>query len=169
LKDFKRLQKECLDEVIAAGITPGNIVEWKINTRAKTRWGKCTKERATGNCIIEISNRLLEDDRISEKDCKTTMIHEILHSCKDCMAHTGKWKEYATIMNLKYGYNIKRVTKGEEKGVENHTSKSMPYKYRYRCSRCGQLVMKKKACKFTKYYRNYTCGICGKARAFHKF
>ena len=166
MKDFEKLQMVCMEEVRAAGITPGNIVKWTINRRAKTRWGLCIK-KGNGECEIQIAARLLEDDRISEDACKDTMIHEILHSCKGCTGHTGKWKQYAEIMNRKYGYHIKRVTSGEEKGVENYKGNSQPVKYVYRCAGCGQIVMRKKACKFTKYYRSYICGICGK-KAFRK-
>ncbi len=97
------------------------------------------------------------------------MIHEILHTCKDSMKHTGNWKKYANIMNQKYGYEIKRTTSGEEKGVENYKStRIVPYKYCFYCKKCRQLIWKKKKCKFTKYYRNYTCLVCGTPRAFRK-
>ena len=109
------LQKVCIDEVLGAGIEPGNIVSWVINRRAKTRWGMCTKN-PDGTCIIQIAARLIEDERISEQACKETMIHEILHTCKGCKGHTGLWLIYANIMNKKYGYHIKRTTSGEEKG-----------------------------------------------------
>lgn len=45
MKNFEMLQKVCIDEVLGAGIEPGNIVSWVINRRAKTRWGMCTKIR----------------------------------------------------------------------------------------------------------------------------
>ena len=167
MKDFKRLQEECMREVEAVGIKPGNIVKWSLNSRAKTRWGLCVKYK-NGDCEIQIAERLIEDDRISEKSCKDTMIHEILHSCAGCHRHTGKWKKYAELMNDTYGYNIKRVTSGEEKGVENYQSKGRPVKYIYRCSGCGQIIMRKRECKFTRHYRQYICGCCGKRRAFKK-
>lgn len=44
MKNFEMLQKVCIDEVLGAGIEPGNIVSWVINRRAKTRWGMCTKK-----------------------------------------------------------------------------------------------------------------------------
>lgn len=168
MKNFEMLQKVCIDEVLGAGIEPGNIVSWVINRRAKTRWGMCTKN-PDGTCIIQIAARLIEDERISEQACKETMIHEILHTCKGCKGHTGLWLIYANIMNKKYGYNIKRTTSGEEKGVENYTaSKRLDYKYCFICENCGQIIKRKKQCEFTKYYRNYTCGICGRKRPFHK-
>lgn len=129
MKNFEMLQKVCIDEVLGAGIEPGNIVSWVINRRAKTRWGMCTKN-PDGTCIIQIAARLIEDERISEQACKETMIHEILHTCKGCKGHTGLWLIYANIMNKKYGYNIKRTTSGEEKGVENYTASKILFRMR---------------------------------------
>lgn len=169
MKDFDKLIHICLEEVIAAGIQPGHIVEWKLNSRAKKRWGQCTK-KSNGECRIQIASRLLTDDRISEKACKDTIIHEILHSCPECKGHTGKWKEYAQIMNVKYGYDIKRITSGEEKGVENYIStRGLPLKYVFKCKYCGNSIAKKMECKFTHYYKNYRCKKCGNAHAFQKY
>lgn len=168
MKDFKTLQSICINEVKNAGIQPGNIVSWSINRRAKKRWGLCTKHK-DGTCEIQIAEALLEDERISEQACKETMIHEILHSCDGCMGHTGLWRKYASMMNDMYGYNIKRTTSGSEKGVEDYApTRQLAYRYCFKCRRCGQIIWKKKACKFTKYHRNYTCLLCGTSRAFVK-
>ncbi len=169
MKDYRALIKECLDEVEAVGIIPGNIKEWKINHRAKARWGMCTR-KINGECIIEIAARLLTDDRISIKSCKETIIHEILHSCKDCNGHTGTWKKYAELINNQYGYNIKRVTSGKEKGIEEYESTySLPYKYIFVCKYCGDTLRRKRMSKFTKYYRNYYCRNCGRLRAYQRY
>ena len=166
MKDYEKLREECLQEVLSAGILPGNISSWTINTRAKSRWGLCKKKGDSYE--ISISDSLLSDERVSEKACKTTIIHEILHTCKDSMKHTGNWKKYAEIMNAKYGYDIKRVSSGSEKGVEDYKVKHRAVKYKYRCRRCGQIITKSRKCKFTRYYRNYGCGICGTLRAFER-
>ena len=159
-KDFVRLRQECLDEITGLGIQPGQIKDWTINTRARSRWGQCKKE-TDGTYSIQIADRLLSDDRISEKACKETIIHEVLHTCKDCMKHTGKWKIYADRMNREYGYDIKRITSGTEKGVENYKPKHMAVKYILTCGGCGATVYRKRSSKFTKYYRNYRCTRCG--------
>lgn len=169
MKDFEALIKICLLEVTSVGITPGNIIEWKINRRSKKRWGQCTK-KPNGDCIIQIAVQLLEDERVSEKACKETILHEILHSCPGCNGHTGKWKEYAQIVNAKYGYNIKRTTSGEEKGVENYCSaKQLQVKYMFCCRYCEHTITKKKKCKFTHYYKNYSCLNCGRAHAYRRY
>lgn len=167
MKNLEKLAADCLAEVRAAGIQAGTIVEWKVNRRAKKRWGLCHKDK-DGKFHIQVAARLLEDDRVPEKACKETIIHEILHTAPDGMKHTGKWKEYANIMNKKYGYNIKRTTSGEEKGVENYQAKRLSYQYKFKCKKCGQTILKKKKCKFTHYYKNYSCTICGTKNAFVK-
>lgn len=167
VKDYKALIEECMKEVIAADITPGNIVKWGINHRARSRWGLCTRH-PDGTFEIEIAYRLLADDNISDKSCKDTIIHEILHSCRGCQKHTGTWKKYAEHMNALYGYNIKRITSAEEKGVEKYEIRPREIKYIYKCRKCGQIITKKQKCKFTRYYKHYGCGICGERNAFIK-
>lgn len=169
MKDFNNLIATCLKEVQTAGIQPGTIRNWEINRRAKKRWGQCSKDK-NGEYSIQIAARLLEDDRVSEKACKETIIHEILHTCPGGMGHTGKWKEYADIMNAKYGYHIKRTTSGEEKGIENYSpSRRLENRYMFRCRRCKSVIVKKKKCKFTHYYRNYSCVTCGLKHAYEKY
>ncbi len=160
MKDFKRLIAECQAELSAEGINIGTVREWKINNRARSRWGQCRLE-TDGTYSIQISESLLTDDRISEKACKETIIHELLHTCKGCMKHQGRWKAYATIMNAKYGYNIKRVTSGNDKGVDNYNPARRAIKYVFTCGGCGATIYRKRESKFTKYYRYYGCTRCG--------
>lgn len=168
MKDFERLRLICIDEVLQAGIHPGNITKWKINKRLRQVWGKCILY-PNGECEIQIASRLLEDERISDEACKSTIIHEILHSCPECKnGHRGKWSEYAARMNQMYGYNIKRVTTGEEKGVENYVPQKRTVKYVYVCTGCGQQITFTRKCKFTRRYRQYMCTLCGKAGGFER-
>ena len=162
MKDFEVLKEKALKDVKNAGIQIGNIVSWEINKRAKTRWGQC-KMNVDGTYSIQIAAVLLTDDRISEKAVLETMIHEILHTCKGGMKHSGTWKRYAEIMNRIYGYNIKRVTKGSEKGVEDYKSTPMTIKYVFVCKGCGATIYRKRESKFTRNYRRYLCTRCGAA------
>lgn len=160
MKDFEALKEKSLSDVKSAGIQIGKIVSWEINKRAKTRWGQC-KKNIDGTYAIQISSALLTDDRISEKAVLETMIHEILHTCKDSMNHTGRWKKNADIMNRIYGYNIKRITRGSEKGVEDYKSTPLAIKYVFTCRGCGAKIYRKRDSKFTRNYRRYGCTRCG--------
>ena len=160
MKDFLRLKEECLEELRAVGITPGNIKAFSINKRARSRWGQC-KKNSDGTIEIQIAQILLTDERISEKACKETIIHELIHACDGCMKHTGQWKKYAELMNRVYGYNIKRVTKGSEKGVEDYKASAMPIKYVFTCKGCGARIYRKRASRFTRNYWKYMCTRCG--------
>lgn len=167
MKNYELLREECLNEVRNAGIEPGNIVRWTINKRAKKRWGQCRKY-PNGECEIEISSWVLEDERIPVEICKNTLIHEILHSCPECMGHTGMWKVYAKRMKDIYGYEITRTANRTDFGIEEYEVQSRPVKYVYRCKGCGQVITRTRSCKFTKYYRRYGCGLCGRKYAFEK-
>lgn len=160
MKNFSKLRLECLKEIADVGIKIGTIRSWKINSRSRTRWGQC-KQEIDGTYSIQIAETLLTDDRISEKACKETIIHELLHTCKGCMKHQGQWKVYAEKMNQTYGYNIKRTTSGIEKGVENYSPQRMAVKYIFTCGGCGAVIYRKRDSKFTQYYRNYKCTRCG--------
>ena len=161
MKNFEELIKESMNEVSHVGIKPGNITSWTINKRAKTRWGLC-KQAPDKTFEIQIAECLLTDDRISVQACKETIIHEILHTCKGCMKHTGQWKYYAEVINQVYGYNIKRITTGTEKGVEDYKATNyMNYKYVFTCGKCGATIYRKRDSRFTKNYRYYGCARCG--------
>lgn len=159
MKDFLELREECLNETKAVGIPIGEVSLWSVNKRAKTRWGRC-KAKRDGSYEIEIAKCLLEDDRISKKACKETIIHELLHTTKGGMRHTGVWKEYATLMNRTYGYNIKRVTTGNEKGIENYKGSERPVKYIFTCGVCGAIIYRKRDSAFTRNYKHYGCAKC---------
>lgn len=87
------------------GIKCGNVIKIDVNTRSKKCWGQCRK--IGNNYIIEVNQILLREDTDID-GLKNTIIHELLHTCKGCMKHTGEWKQLAEKVNRYYGYNIKR-------------------------------------------------------------
>ena len=168
----KRLEKvfnECIDEMNAIDIPFGKITEVTVNYRAKSRWGQCCKryDYMIGTIYkININADLCHPDA-SEKGLKETIIHEILHTCPDCMCHTGEWKRLAELVNDCYGYNVKRADSSEDKGMDEfyraheEINKQREWKYTIRCNGCGKIVgRKRKACKITMYPQNYRCASC---------
>lgn len=157
MKDLNRIYNECYKEVVSCGIQPGNITDVSINTRATTRWGQCVKK--DGHFTINISERLLSDN-IPDDGLKNTIIHEILHTCKDCQNHGKEWKKYASIINERYGYKIKRADTAKEKGVSEDDLFANA-KHKFTCTNCGNSIYRQRESKFTRNYTRYRCGICG--------
>lgn len=157
MRDLNKIAYECIDELNSIGIQHGKILRFEINTRAQKRWGQCRK--TPYGFTINISYRLLGDD-VDIMALKNTIMHEILHTCNGCLNHGSEWKRQADRVNRAYGYNIKRCTSAEEKGLEMvQTTKLI--KHQFVCERCGQVIRRQKESNFTKNYQYYTCGICG--------
>ena len=151
MKDLNAIVEECKYDIESLGFKVGNIVKVSINTRAKRRWGQCRK--TPYGYEINISDRLLKDD-VDDMATKNTVAHELLHTIEGGGGHTGAWKIAAERMNLRYGYNIKRCTSSEEKGVENipSTYSKRSYKYIIKCGNCGLTFKYYKKCKVVGWF-----------------
>ncbi|MCI6020524.1 MAG: hypothetical protein MRZ64_02380 [[Bacteroides] pectinophilus] len=179
----------CLQKVIKEAETAGIPIQEiepdvVINTRAQSFWGRCTAvvDRSAVSTIyrIEVTTRLIGTD---ESSIKNTLMHEVIHTCKGCMNHSDLWKKYAAIVNEKYGYNVKRVTSSEEKGLESslgipdidgaagdgssvgnavHRRRIMPVKYVATCTSCGRSQGYKRAGKVVTRPQNYRCRCGGR-------
>lgn len=161
MKNLYEVASICMYELESIGIKYGKIMNFTVNYRATTRWGQC--RRKNNGYYINISEKLLQDNAPLEA-LKDTIIHELLHTCEGCMNHGEKWKKYAEKVNKTYGYNIKRCSSAEEKGldVENiRAEKEQRAKHKFTCCGCGQTILRQRESNFTKYYENYTCGKCG--------
>lgn len=165
MRDVNVIAIECMRELENIGIKCGNVIKIDINTRAKKRWGQCRK--IGNNYIIEVNQILLREDTDID-GLKNTIIHELLHTCKGCMKHTGEWKQLAEKVNRYYGYNIKRCDSADEKGISEEQKKKIQteraaarkVKYTFKCTCCGQKVERYRESKFTKYPELYRCAVC---------
>ena len=166
MKDLNKLFNECKAELDSIGIQYGNIVSIEVNYRAWKRYGHCRVVKRAKNWednlySINISSFLLAGD-VPDESVKNTIIHELLHSCKDCMNHKREWKKQADVVYRKLGYKIKRTTSYEEKGLDE--SVMVPqrgYKYVFRCQGCGAEVKRMRRSKFTENHTSYKCKRCG--------
>ena len=160
MKNLNQLFTESYNDVVAAGLTPGKILNVTINSRAKKRWGLCRLQN--GYFSIEISNRLL-DDNVDDIATKNTIVHEILHTCPNCMNHGKEWQYNADIINNHYKgyYNISRTTSAEDKGLEPlGRVRNDSVKYTLVCTGCGRKIYYKRASKAIQAPQNYRCGYC---------
>ena len=80
------LEAKQLNIPISQNIDP-NVI---INTRAK-RFGKCS--RKDDKFLIELSSVF---DQAEDKMAKQTLVHEVLHTCPDCMNHQALWKSHVS-------------------------------------------------------------------------
>ena len=127
--------RETMEILDSLNIEFGPVEEVSINTRAKSIWGQCARNKANNTYRISINSELLNDE-VSHNALMDTVIHEFLHAHEDRMSHTGEWKRCANLVNRVYGYNIKRSTSPDEKGLDG-ISQNKKAKYIITCDVCG--------------------------------
>ena len=158
MKNLISLANKCMAQLDEIGIEYAQSIRWEVNPRAKKRWGLWEKH-PNGVYTISISYRLLTDD-VTDEGAIDTIIHELLHTCKGCMNHGENWKREASKVNRAYGYNIKRCSSAEDKGVQPIEEMPKAIKHQFKCKDCGQVYSRVKESNFTKHYKNYRCGYC---------
>lgn len=152
-----RALKQCEEQLNALGILYGDVTGITINTRAKKRYGQC--RRRNGGYEINISAVLL-DDRVPDVTLRTTVMHELLHTCQGCMNHGVVWKGLAEKVNQAYGYNIKRASSAEERGIADVVKENNQPKYVFVCENCGMEIHRYRQSNFTRNYTRYRCAKC---------
>lgn len=141
MNNLKQAIKEVENILDSLNIEYGPIDDVVINDRAKSRWGLCRYNSKRKDFTIEINTELLFSDYDA---LMNTLIHEFLHAhiSRFHDGHRGKWKTYATLVNIRYPqYNIKRCTSAEEKGLSDYHIKHRreSYKYIIVCDGCGNV------------------------------
>ena len=159
MKNYMAMFNEALDVVHGLGIKTGNIIDVSLNYRAKNRAGQCRRNNVSNTYSLNF-NYLIFNDKANDTEVMNTIIHEILHTCKDCMTHKGEWKRLANIVNANTKYNITRCANYENLGIES-PKEERKHNYVFVCEDCGQVIIRERASKFTKNYHAYRCGECG--------
>ena len=152
MRNLKDYADYCMGMLDAIKIPYTRPEEFTVNTRA-VRWGQCKYVRSTGKYYIDINITLL-DERNGKDGLINTILHELLHTCPNCMNHGSEWKKWAEKVKRYYGYDIKRLSDSDEKDIVtgNLNEKKTEYKYLIYCRKCGKLVTKrKKQCNITEY------------------
>ncbi|MGN0658133.1 MAG: SprT-like domain-containing protein [Emergencia sp.] len=158
-KRLAELTAGCLNEMKQIGIRPaGRILDVRENSRAKKRLGSCRKVSEPGSegYIIEISAALKEKD---DKTIKNVLFHELLHTCRGCMNHGARWKALAGAVNRNFGTDIRVTADCRELGLEEENQGT--YRYRIRCTACGETFMRMRKSRVTEHPENYRCARCG--------
>lgn len=162
MKDLIALARSCQRDLAALCIPWGKVRNWSVNTKAKTRWGLCMKV-SRGVFDIQIAASLLED-AIDDQAAKDTVVHELLHTVPGCFKHTGKWKQYAELINkLIPHYSIKSCSSYADKGVEDLRG-APAYRYILKCEQCGREVRRQKKSAVIVHPEYYCCKYGGKLK-----
>lgn len=150
-----------ISQAMAIGIpvSTGILKNVVVNTRARTRFGCCKKQKDSYS--IEVSAAVANGP---EASLLQTLAHEILHTCPGCQNHSTGWKTYAAAMNSCYGYNIKRTSTPEELGLTRHlpAGRVVEFKYILICRSCGQTIERRRKSKLVTHPHHYRCRCGGK-------
>lgn len=147
--------EKCMRDLEDISIPYSKPVTFKVNTRAKMRWGQ-TKLTWKG-FEININSSLLDGKHA--EGLRNTIIHELLHTCPGAMNHGKVWKSLAEKVGMHFGDEIKRTSSAEEKGFSKEDyEKERPtrkVKYRFRCTKCGEVIDRTRESQFTRNYTSY--------------
>lgn len=115
-----------------------NNYDLVFNYTALKRLGQCSY---TGLNRYEIQLNYHFARICSKEDVRDTIMHELIHSLKDCMCHTGRWKYVSERINYQYNYDLSRTATYPEyskfrKAVKPRKTSSL--KYKVVCKHCGQ-------------------------------
>lgn len=155
--DLSKVFNDCMDLCSELNIPIANGIAIETNTRAHSFYGKCKLHN--NFYTIEINADLLNEQNPLEA-LETTILHELCHTCPDCMNHGSQWIRWATRINIATGYNIKRTSTTEEKGLTYFQQPKAEVKYICTCEKCGSRWERKRASNITKHPEKYACP-CG--------
>ena len=153
-----RLLAEVILQAKESGIPVSRNIspEVKKNKRAKKRFAACKRNGRT--FFIEVSERLYSAD-VPEKKLMETLAHEVLHTCRGCFDHGKRWKQYAAVMNQRWGYEISRTAEHKELGLEDDGSRE-PFRYVLTCEKCGKQIKRRRRSRLITHTDQYRC-LCG--------
>jgi len=155
MRDVYEYALKAMEMLDAIGIKYGNVTEVSVNYRAR-RWGLCTHYLNDGTFKIQINHNLLEAD--NDEGLMNTMLHELLHAAAPGDHHGGMWLRYAEEVRRAYGYNIKRCSSEEEKGVAEYMAQQRAAeevercgkRYQIYCLHCNDVLdSRERFCKYT--------------------
>ena len=138
MKNLQRLYDETLKDIQALDIPYGIIRKVSVDMGNNKRWGQCRIIKRSPEEVlfsITISKKVLADN-LDDMAAKNTIAHEILHTVRGCFNHGAMWKRYAKLLNSAFGYDIKRTTNSDEKGIAIEDA-MVNAKYIITCTGCG--------------------------------
>ena len=115
---LKQLIVECLQLLNKLQVPVCTSIYFK-ECKGFSRFGYCKKNSKTSNSKESAYQYNVAINRyfVHDEDCKTTIIHELLHTIGAKLGHTGEWKKWAKYINAHTAYNIERTASFELKPI----------------------------------------------------
>ena len=141
---------------------PYNLdVSVKISRRLRRAYGNC--HRKNGVYTIYINDLMLRDD-VTDKALENTILHELIHTCPECMNHGRQWKHYCEIVNRELDFNIQRLDGDKDSVIttllDEKRKQTEPYRYKVFCPECGTTWYYRRKTRCVTHAHNYLCGKC---------
>ena len=134
----------------------GHVTKVSANTRAKSRWGCCKSDNGGKSYKLEIAERLLQGDA-DYNQVLSTMVHEILHTCKGSHHHDAVWQNNAYRVMQKYPYlKISRTNSAADFNIKNEREE-----YAIECEKCGYVYKTDRKRRCISKPWNYIHNGCG--------
>ena len=106
-----------------------------FNYTALKRLGQCSYK---GYNRYEIQLNYHFAQLCNTEAIRNTIMHELTHSLRGCMKHTGRWKSVTNRINYEYNYNISRISYYSDYHEFRLDAKPKTKKYRIQCQGCGK-------------------------------
>ena len=124
--DVEQIYKQTYSELKTLGI-PVNEATVKLASMSKVP-GTC--QETENGFEIRIMKKLAENDR--EDYVKSTMVHELLHTCKDTFNHNEQWRKYVKIAEDYGHYGLYKTI-----SIAQINGEDLPIRELYVCPNCG--------------------------------
>lgn len=156
--DLQKTVKECRKMASELWIPFEPNTTFLVNPRFRSRWGCCKK--FAGGYLVELNPQLLNGS-LPVEALKTTILHELLHTCYGCMNHGKTWKEYADRVRERYGLPVQ--TRNDYYEYYNVTdTRANSARYALVCESCGMIHYRKQKSQAVKHPEMYRCNCGGK-------
>lgn len=135
------------------------------------QWNEKPRPKSIGLChrdheykyVLTFSHRYFEV--ALPKGVHEVILHEVLHTTKDGMKHTGEWKYKANYVSNFTEFKVTRCIREEDAPAwfaKEASAQLGGIKYQIICPDCNKIVATRaRACKLTQNPQRYRCAVCG--------
>lgn len=162
LQEAQQIMSECFTDYVETKFASVQL------SSAKYYFGQVSYNRRTKAYTLKISRPIFSSfDTVThmKKKLLNTLIHELIHTCPNCMNHGMDFKRRAWRVYTQTGIRIERVS--DQNSVEGLNTaaealKRRETKYQIYCPHCQQVVAERtKYSKVCAQLHKYMCHKCG--------